>query len=1080
MRDPLGILNDPLGIIGKESVNPLRVAGSIAGSLGLMPGAGVRALMDLLPKVSTDPTGPLLESGSLEKAGQTLEQIMSVPQELLKTPEEAETAEKIGGVMAWPFVKAGEGWGLIGEHAIDPLAEKLTGKKIPYLEPILKTGGEAAAVLSLIEAVKKLPGKTARGLSAKNLEKLGAERLAKYGPKGVVPEVADVPGMTSKGTLPPLRPPGSEFVEGEFAKRFIKKEPVEPKPVDRNVYRQGSKEGKWWSFDEEYAYTFGKKGKSVEKRILPKNIKLIDEVDLKLRPSETIDQGLERLGYDGMTRVEGQMTGPDITSVYFKSPKILKDSPDLKPKEGTTLYSGLPIHKLGEAYTKTVGTLVWDKAIMKGVPKLLEKIPGGKAVNRAFLRDYRGNLSNTETYIKSMDDMKQFQAVGREYAIDLGQRLQAHPEAAQLRMGEYIRGELETLPRSELKLAGEAKQTLYDLGRQATDLGLLSEETFFKNAGKYMPRLYTSKEYQGLLTQYRLTKPNRLDLSRFKQRKDIPKEIRQEMGEILTPGYPVAKGIAQLTHDIELSRWFNGISKNPDWAYVKGSKGAIPEGFERLPNEKKLGPLKDAYVHPEIHRDLMESIRVRSVPEKVWRKSLGYWKFGKVILSPKTHVRNVLSNGLLAHLGGMPLYEQPVYLTKAIKAMKSKGDYWQGAKKNGLLSSTFIEGELRSLFDRVEGELSGIKAGSFHEHMGKAGKVWDKMQLAGNKAAKLYEAEEQWFKMAKYIHNIERRGMNPKAASADAEKWLFNYSKLTRFQESYKNHPLGAPFSTFTFKVIPRMAEAAIKTPWRFALPAAIIWQLEEAAMNMTGETKEQFKAKRKLRPDWMQGHFLGIPNFARVPLTDETGRDYNLNLTYMTPWGDIGESGGAFGIPGGIMPFSQPFTKEPIQQLTNYDWFWKEPIVKESAVAGKSLKEKIKTQAVERGKHLAQTMLPTPAIDISKMIDAARGAPDYKGRERPGIAVAADVFGGVKMYPVDYIDQLARKVSKIDPQKGQLAQEIAGEIRTLTRKKIAQQKKGENVSSYDLQIKSEIDQLKGMGKELKKYIETYKKATGK
>ena len=28
----------------------------------------------------------------------------------------------------------------------------------------------------------------------------------------------------------------------------------------------------------------------------------------------------------------------------------------------------------------------------------------------------------------------------------------------------------------------------------------------------------------------------------------IPKEIRKEMGEILTPGYPIAKGITQLTN----------------------------------------------------------------------------------------------------------------------------------------------------------------------------------------------------------------------------------------------------------------------------------------------------------------------------------------------------------------------------------------------------------------------------------------------------------------------------------------------------------------------------------------------------
>ena len=116
----------------------------------------------------------------------------------------------------------------------------------------------------------------------------------------------------------------------------------------------------------------------------------------------------------------------------------------------------------------------------------------------------------------------------------------------------------------------------------------------------------------------------------------IPPEIREKMGEILTPGYPVAKGITQLTHDVEMARWFNGIAANPEWALPKKADVAIPEGWKQLPSNKKLGSLSEAYVHPEIRRDLEEAIHVMTQPEKVWRKTLGAWKYGKVIISPKT------------------------------------------------------------------------------------------------------------------------------------------------------------------------------------------------------------------------------------------------------------------------------------------------------------------------------------------------------------------------------------------------------------------------------------------------------------
>ncbi|MCK5604796.1 hypothetical protein KAR91_23100, partial [Candidatus Pacearchaeota archaeon] len=392
-------------------------------------------------------------------------------------------------------------------------------------------------------------------------------------------------------------------------------------------------------------------------------------------------------------------------------------------KKTITFYAGIPIHKAGEAYTKHIGEPIWDKLVMKKIPKLLEKVPGGKAVNRALIYKYRGDLPNTGKYIHSMEDMRRAQSVGREYAIDLGKRLQKLPEESQLKMGEYITTKEPTVKLSldELHLAKEAKAAMLDLGKQAVDAGLLAEETFFKNAGRYMPRLYTSKEYQGLLTRFSLKKPVRLDLSRFKMRKDIPKAIREEMGEILTPGYPIAKGITQLTHDIEMARFFKGISTNNEWALLKKTDLPIPTGWKQLPSNKKLGTLSEAHVHPEIFADLQETIRVMETPEKVWRKALGAWKFGKVIVSPKTHVRNLMSNSVLAHLGGLPMYEQPAYLTKAALAMKQKGKYWKAVREEGGFEHTFTSGELGALFDQVEGQMAGIKAGGIPEKMGSIG-----------------------------------------------------------------------------------------------------------------------------------------------------------------------------------------------------------------------------------------------------------------------------------------------------------------------------------------------------------------------
>ena len=127
MYDPLGInpSYDPLGIDKETSwgvEDTLRSAGAVLGGFAAMPVAGVGGL------------SRLITTGNLDEASKTMEEISAVPSKILTTKQQKQTAEKVGGLISWPFVKAGEGWRKIGEA---------TG--IPYAEPVLGTMGEFAA-----------------------------------------------------------------------------------------------------------------------------------------------------------------------------------------------------------------------------------------------------------------------------------------------------------------------------------------------------------------------------------------------------------------------------------------------------------------------------------------------------------------------------------------------------------------------------------------------------------------------------------------------------------------------------------------------------------------------------------------------------------------------------------------------------------------------------------------------------------------------------------------------------------------------------------------------------------------------
>jgi len=549
------------------------------------------------------------------------------------------------------------------------------------------------------------------------------------------------------------------------------------------------------------------------------------------------------------------------------------------------------------------------------------------------------------------------------------------------------------------------------------------------------------------------------------------------MGEILTPGYPVAKGIIQLTHDISLARMFKGMSENPEWILPK-DVAQVPEGWVQL-NSRKLGVLDQSYAHPEVARELNAVIQSRSEFAKMGSKAYGAWKYGKVIASPKTHMRNMMSNSIMAHLGGLPMYEQPYYLARAIKEMRAQGPAYMAVRQNSNIFRTgWAQNELRALYD-ASVSLEGLPEGSLFQTVPILRDAIVKGKKAGAKMAEIYQKEEQVFKMAKVLKNLDQ-GMDIRSACADANKWLFDYSKVTRFQEKYRNSPLGAPFATFTIKALPRVFESWVKTPWRMALPAAIIYGLEEWAQDFVGDTDEQKKAKGELRPDYMKGSTGGIiPNFPRVPVIDDYGREYYLDLTYILPWGDIAQSGKWGMIPGSVRPLSHPATNELVSQIFNYDQFWQKPIVDESDTAGMSKPGQYGPEIAERFKHAGQTFLPTPVMDAAKLKATISGEADYRGREKGLGTTLADVGLGLKMTPVDYQDQMRRFAAKNDPDRGRLAQEIKNNIKRETIRMQFEQSKGRSVEKYKEKIEEYVRQLQGLSGMMGEQADYYRTAMG-
>jgi hypothetical protein len=244
----------------------------------------------------------------------------------------------------------------------------------------------------------------------------------------------------------------------------------------------------------------------------------------------------------------------------------------------------------------------------------------------------------------------------------------------------------------------------------------------------------------------------------------------------------------------------------------------------------------------------------------------------------------------------------------------------------------------------------------------------------------IYNANEQLFKYAKYLHNLEK-GMRKSEAAADAMIPTFNYGEITPAVAKLRS--TFVPFATWTTKVIPYTFEMMVKHPVRVGKWFAMFYGMQHYALEKAGMSEEEFEVYKKQWPEYMQkGAYL------LMPWRDSRGRLNMVDLTYMVPGiGDMKEMVGK-----GLWEsfFQHPALTLPAQLLSGkefsgapYRHEWQTPVMKRIA----------------DGKHIWQSLMPSwfGGTDWNKYMKVASGQP---GAMTMGQALASQF--GMKMQPLD------------------------------------------------------------------------------
>ena len=284
----------------------------------------------------------------------------------------------------------------------------------------------------------------------------------------------------------------------------------------------------------------------------------------------------------------------------------------------------------------------------------------------------------------------------------------------------------------------------------------------------------------------------------------------------------------------------------------------------------KIHGMRDLYVPRDIELELRTWEEIPKLSHSFINQwFVAPWKISKTVLRPATHFRNIFSNVILNDIGGLPFYRMDVY-DEAIKQMRGQSDEWKKFSKLTGSGGTFT-------MDDVVRMEEGMKYGANVFHRGMY--LFDKMTKVPKH---WYSMEEQMFKFAKYLHNTTDKGMQAYDAVTDAMKWTFNYGEVSRMTGRARTYAI--PFFTWTSKVIPLVADTAMRHPARVMKWPAFYLGAQEAALGNLEINDREWDRMQRLFPEYVQE---GL--FFPMPWRDDKGRLGLINMSYMVPgFGDI------------------------------------------------------------------------------------------------------------------------------------------------------------------------------------------------
>tara|TARA_R110001592_G_scaffold187064_2_gene431657 strand:+ start:275 stop:2884 length:2610 start_codon:yes stop_codon:yes gene_type:complete len=401
------------------------------------------------------------------------------------------------------------------------------------------------------------------------------------------------------------------------------------------------------------------------------------------------------------------------------------------------------------------------------------------------------------------------------------------------------------------------------------------------------------------------------DLNILKARKEIPKEIREFLGEYKDPRINFSRTMDKMAALITNTVFLNEVFESGTGVFLFPDGQPRPiEANKKIAGETSqvMAPLNGMWVTEEVYQAFIDAVGSNNSP--AWYNTIvgvnGKIKSGKTVYSPTTQARNFLSAGLFTTATATFNWRHIGRAAKTMDAfIRSKDggvrEYYTDLVRDGLLGDSINAGQIMDMLKDADAffneDIQEAQAGT-------VGNLKRRAKTFTGYAQKLYRAGDDFWKIIAFETESENlRKYKPQwsdqkvreEAILRVRNMIPTYSLTGRAIKALSKFPLVGTFVSFPAEIIrtdvnimrqissdfkdPDLRPLAIKRAAGFAITHSLGVAAAATSAALVGVDEDEEEAVRLLGSPWSRNSqllYLG---------RDEDGKLRTVDMSFIDPY---------------------------------------------------------------------------------------------------------------------------------------------------------------------------------------------------